>query len=112
MSAWMFLAVAIFFEVCGTVLLKLSNGFEKVGLGMAAIGCYSICFWFFAPALKVIPAGIAYAIWAGMGIFAITIIGMTFFEQKLGLLQYGFIALILIGAVGLNLTTDIHKAAA
>lgn len=112
MSAWMFLAVAIIFEVCGTVLLKLSSGFEKIGLGMAAIACYSICFWFFAPALKVIPAGIAYAIWAGMGIFAITIIGLTFFDQKLGLLQYGFITLILIGAVGLNLTTDIHKASA
>lgn len=110
MSAWMFLGVAILFEVCGTVLLKLSNGFEKVGLGIAAISCYSICFWFLAPALKVIPTGVAYAIWAGMGIFAITIIGLTFFDQKLGLLQYSFLAMILIGAIGLNLTTEIHKA--
>jgi len=89
MSAWIFLTLAIFFEVCGTVLLKLSNGFEKAGLGMAAIACYSI--------------------WAGMGIFAVTVIGLAFFGQKLGVLQYGFIALILIGAVGLNLTTEIHK---
>ena len=110
MSAWIFLSIAIMFEVSGTVLLKLSNGFEKIGLGMAAIGCYSICFWFLAPALKVIPVGIAYAIWAGMGIFAVTIIGLAVFGQKLTLLQYGFIIFILIGAVGLNLTTDIHNA--
>jgi len=109
MSAWIYLSIAICFEVAGTILLKLSDGFEKVGLGMAAIGCYSICFWFFAPALKVIPAGVAYAIWAGMGIFAVTVISLAFFGQKLGPLQFGFIALILIGAVGLNLTTDIHK---
>ena len=109
MSAWMFLTTAIFFEVCGTILLKLSDGFEKVGLGMAAIGCYSVCFWFFAPALKVIPAGVAYAIWSGMGIFSIAIISIMFFGQKLDVLQYGFIVLIVIGAVGLNLTTDIHK---
>ena len=39
MSPWIYLSVAIAFEVAGTLLLKSSNGFEKVGLGMAAIGC-------------------------------------------------------------------------
>jgi len=110
MSAWMFLGVAILFEVIGTVLLKLSDGFEKIGYGMAAIACYSVCFWFLAPALKVIPAGVAYAIWSGLGILSITFIGLAFFDQKLSLVNYGFIALILIGAIGLNLTTEIHKA--
>ena len=109
MSAWMFLGVAIVFEVLGTVLLKLSDGFEKLGYGMTAIACYSVCFWFFAPALKVIPAGVAYAIWSGLGILSITLIGLAFFDQKLSLMNYGFIALIVIGAIGLNLTTDIQK---
>jgi len=110
MSAWIYLGVAIIFEVIGTVLLKLSDGFEKIGFGMLAIACYSICFWFFAPALKIIPAGVAYAIWAGFGILSITLIGLAFFGQKLTLLNYGFVFLILIGAIGLNLTTEIHKA--
>ena len=110
MSAWMFLGVAILFEVLGTVLLKLSDGFEKIGYGMAAIACYSVCFWFLAPALKVIPAGVAYAIWSGLGILSVTFIGLAFFNQKLSFVNYGFIALILIGAIGLNLTTEIHKA--
>ena len=105
----MFLGVAIVFEVLGTVLLKLSDDFEKLGYGMTAIACYSVCFWFFAPALKVIPAGVAYAIWSGLGILSITLIGLAFFDQKLSLMNYGFIALIVIGAIGLNLTTDIQK---
>ena len=107
MNAWMFLGLAIVFEVAGTMLLKASNGFEKTGIGMAAIACYSICFWLFAPALKIIPVGVAYAIWAGMGIACAAALSYFLFDQKLGLLQIGFIALILIGAIGLNLTTEI-----
>ena len=110
MSAWIYLSVAIAFEVGGTLLLKASNGFEKVALGMAAIGCYSICFWFFAPALKSIPAGVAYAVWAGTGIVCVAILSFLLFEQKLTWVQMAFISLIVFGAVGLNLTTDIHGA--
>ncbi|WP_371396265.1 multidrug efflux SMR transporter [Fretibacter rubidus] len=106
MNAWMFLGLAIVFEVTGTMLLKASNGFEKVGIGMASIACYSICFWMLAPAIKVIPVGVAYAIWAGMGIVCAAALSILLFDQKLALTQYGFIGLILIGAVGLNLTTQ------
>ena len=108
MSAWVYLTIAITFEVAGTLLLKASNGFEKMAFGMAAIGCYSVCFWFFAPALKAIPAGVAYAIWAGIGIVCVAILSFVLFGQKLSWVQVSFISLIVIGAVGLNLSTDIH----
>ncbi|MEM1396399.1 MAG: multidrug efflux SMR transporter [Pseudomonadota bacterium] len=108
MTAWILLAIAIGFEIVGTTLLKLSDGFEKPLIGFAAIAAYSSSFWFFAPAIKVIPVGIAYAIWAGAGILAMAIIGLLFFDQRLGLLQFVFISLILIGAVGLRLTTDLE----
>jgi small multidrug resistance pump len=106
MQVWIFLAIAIGFEVAGTMLLKASNGFEKIGIGMAAIGCYSICFWFFAPVLKVLPAGVAYAIWAGVGISMVTILGFLLFKQSLSAAQIAFIGLIVTGAVRLNLTTS------
>jgi len=73
-----------------------------MALGMAAIGCYSICFWFFAPVLKVLPAGVAYAIWAGVGISMVAILSFLFFKQSLSAAQMAFIGLILTGAVGLN----------
>ncbi len=106
MTAWVYLLGAIALEILGTSLLKLSDGFEKAHWGVASLVAYSASFWCLAPALKTIPVGVAYAIWSGTGIVAIALIGYFFFEQRLQLLQYGFIALILIGAVGLRLTTE------
>lgn len=105
MQVWIILGLAIAFEVAGTLLLKASNGFENTLLGMAAIGSYMICFWLFAPVLKVLPAGVAYAIWAGVGISMVAILSFVFFKQSLSAPQMAFIGLILTGAVGLNLTT-------
>ena len=107
MSAWMFLASAIVLEVIGTVLLKLSDGFEKWHWGALSIVCYMCCFWLFAPALKVIPVGVAYALWAGIGILAVTMIGFVVFREQLGSVQVLCIALIAVGAVGLRLTTTV-----
>lgn len=104
MSAWIFLGAAIVLEVSGTFLLKLSNGFENWRWGMLSIACYSACFWMLAPAMKVLPVGVVYAIWAGVGIVAAAIIGIFAFDEKLAAIQYGFIAMILVGAIGLNLS--------
>ncbi len=105
MGAWTLLAIAICLEVIATTLLKLSAGFEKAGLGILSLICYSACFYAFAPAIKAIPVGVAYAVWAGTGIAAITFIGVAFFGQKLEAIHYLFIALIAIGGVGLRLTS-------
>lgn len=108
MNAWIYLSIAIGFEIIATVCLKLSDGFENNGYGLLSIALYAVSFWFFAPALKTIPVGTAYAIWSGIGILAIAVIGAIFFRERLELLQYGFIMLILVGAVGLQLTTASH----
>mgnify|MGYP001381444634 CR=1 FL=1 len=105
MSGWYYLLGAIALEVAGTFLLKLSNGFEKWHWGTLSILCYSACIWVLAPALKVIPVGVAYAIWAGVGIVAAAVIGLFAFNEKLGALQLLFIGLVLAGAIGLRLTT-------
>jgi multidrug transporter EmrE-like cation transporter len=102
--AWLFLAIAIGLEVCGTFLLKLSNGFENRLWGSASITCYAACFWFLAPAMKTLPVGLTYAIWAGVGIAAASVLGWIAFDEELALVQYGFIFLILIGVVGLRMT--------
>lgn len=106
MNAWILLAIAIAFEVCGTLFLKQSDGFARWQWGAASIAAYRVCFGALGLALKVIPVGIAYAIWAGVGIVAVAAIGMFAFGQKLAPLQMLFIAFILVGAVGLRLTID------
>ena len=105
MNPWIFLALAIALEVTGTFLLKLSNGFEKWQWGALSIFCYSACFWVLAPAMKALPVGVVYAIWAGVGIVAAALIVIFAFDEKLGLVQYLCIALVLIGAIGLKITT-------
>jgi len=104
MTAWIFLALAITLEVAGTFLLKLSNGFEKWHWGTLSILCYSACFWMLAPAMKVLPVGVVYAIWAGVGIVAASMIGIFAFGERLSPIQFICIAMVLAGAVGLRIT--------
>lgn len=104
-SPWLLLFAAIVLEVVATSLLNASAGMTRWGYGVAAIFCYSLCFWLLAFAMTRIPMGIAYAVWSGVGIVAIATIGWIVFRQNLTLAQIGFMALILIGAIGLNVTT-------
>lgn len=105
-SGWTFLAIAIILEVVATWFLKLSNGFESIRYAVIAILLYCICFLFMTPAYNTLPAGVVYAVWSGLGIVAITALGIVYFGETLSVSQFLFIGLIFIGAVGLSLTTN------
>ncbi|MEM9263529.1 MAG: multidrug efflux SMR transporter [Pseudomonadota bacterium] len=105
MSPWTYLTFAICLEVAGTLLLKMSEGFSILHWGVIAMLCYALCFWMLAPALRDLPVGLAYALWAGLGIVGATALGAVIFGDKLTLYQYGFVALILIGAIGLRVSS-------
>lgn len=105
MNAWLLLGGAIALEIAATSLLKASNGFTRPLYGVGSIMLYSVCFWLLAFAFTRIPVGVAYAVWSGIGIAAITVIGLVLFRQSLTLSQLGFIALIAVGAIGLCLST-------
>jgi small multidrug resistance pump len=110
MNAWVLLALAILCEIAGTSLLKASQGFAKPLFGMASMSCYGLCFWLLAFAFTRIPMGIAYAIWSGVGVVAVAVIGWLVFRQSISLTQAGFIVLTLIGTTGLYLTTPYDEA--
>ncbi len=107
MHAWMYLSFAILLEISATFFLKLSHGFEKWQWGSLSILCYSLCFWALAPAMKDLPVGVVYAVWAGVGIIGASALGYVVFGERLAPYQYGFIALIIVGAVGLRVTTSV-----
>ena len=111
-NPWAQLAIAIVFEIAATLMLKQSDGFQNTDWAIGSIICYIICFWFFAPALKALPVGVAYAIWSGVGIAAVAVFSWFVFDQNLTYVQMTFIALILASAIGLNLTTEIEKPTA
>jgi len=105
MNPWLLLLGAIALEVVSTSLLNASQGMTRWSYGLAAMVGYGVCFWLLAFAMTRIPMGVAYAVWSGLGSVAIAVIGWVVFRQNLTLAQTGFMALILIGAIGLNLST-------
>ena len=102
MTGWTYLGVAIVLEIMATTMLKLSDGLVRWQWAAGSILLYAVCFLALAPALKTIPVGIAYAIWSGVGIVAISVLGVYLFGQKLTAVQVAFMAMIIIGAVGLR----------
>ena len=87
MSPWLVLAIAIAFEVAGTILLKLSDGFSNMTYGGASIFCYWVCLAALSYVLKYIPVGVTYAIWSGIGIIGATGAGYLLFKENLTLVQ-------------------------
>lgn len=102
MSKWLLLSAAIVAEVFGTSFLKASEGFSKFWPSVAVIIGYLVAFYFLALSLKYIPVGIAYAIWAGVGVVLIALIGWVVFDQKLDLPAMIGISLIIAGVITLN----------
>lgn len=102
MSKWLLLSIAIIAEVFGTSFLKSSEGFTKLWPSVAVIVGYVVAFYFLSLSLKVIPVGIAYAIWAGIGVVLIALIGWIVFSQKLDIPAIIGISMILSGVVVLN----------
>ncbi|AFJ01842.1 Ethidium bromide-methyl viologen resistance protein EmrE [Methylophaga frappieri] len=106
MSKWLLLSAAIIAEVFGTSFLKASEGFTRLWPSLAVIVGYAIAFYFLSLSLKVIPVGIAYAIWAGAGVVLIALIGWLAFGQTLDVPALIGISLIVAGVLILNLFSN------
>ena len=103
MKYWLFLLVAVVSEVVGTTFLKASAGFTKLVPSVAVVVGYGLSFYFLSLTLKVIPVGVAYAIWSGVGIVCISLVGRYIFGQQLDMPSIIGIALILTGVVIMQL---------
>jgi multidrug transporter EmrE-like cation transporter len=103
MKNWLFLGVAILGEVVATSALKSSYGFTKLAPSIVVVVGYAIAFYFLSLALKSIPVGIAYAVWAGAGIALVTAIAWFVYGQKLDAWGFVGIGLIVSGVAVLNL---------
>lgn len=99
---WVLLSLAITAEVVATTALKYSEGFTKLLPSIMVVAGYVIAFYFLSMTLKSIPIGVAYAIWSGMGIVLIALIGWFFFKQQLDLATILGMALIITGVVVMN----------
>lgn len=97
------LVLAIVFEVLGTSAMQAAQHFTRLLPTLMMVVCYAVAFYFLSYTLKVIPVGIAYAIWSGLGIVLISLAGYLVFGQKLDFAAILGLGLIIAGVVVLNL---------
>lgn len=96
---WIYLLIAIIGEMIATSFLKESTGFTKLVPSVITVLGYGVTFYFLSLALKQIPIGVAYALWAGVGILLVALVGYFRFHQKLDTPAVMGMALIVLGVV-------------
>lgn len=103
MKQWLFLAVAIVSEVVATSALKSSEGFTRLVPSLLVAVGYGLAFYSLSLALKSIPLGVAYAVWAGLGIVLVALAAWVVFGQKLDAWAFVGMGFIIVGVLILNL---------
>lgn len=106
MNAWLLLALAIVVEVIATSALKLSAGFTKpVPVAVVVVG-YLSAFYLLSLIVQKLDLSVVYAIWSGVGIALIAIIGIVVFKEQMTLVRLAGFALMIVGVVLLNLSSQ------
>ena len=105
-KTYLFLIIAIFCEVCGTMLLPVSQNFTKIIPTTSLAVLYLSSFYLLTFVVDKLPIAIVYATWSGLGIFTIAILGYIFFKQSLSWQAILGLFLIVIGVVLVNTFTQ------
>lgn len=100
---WVWLLIAIVAEVLATSALRASQGFTVLLPSLVVVAGYGAAFFFLSLTLHSIPVGIAYALWSGIGIVLISVIGWLWLDQALDAAALLGIGLIAAGVAVLNL---------
>jgi small multidrug resistance pump len=106
---WGILFIAICLEVSGTMLLKFSNGGQKINFIIASILFYGSSLWFLSISLQYLEMNVAYAIWSGLGLVLLTLFQIIIFKDNITVLKVLFSVLIIIGVVGLHFAYNTNK---
>jgi len=103
---WLYLSAAILFETVGTTALHASQQFSRFWPSVLVVAAYGVSFYLLAMVLRYIPVGVAYAIWSGLGICLIALIGYIVFGQRLDLPAVIGLTLIIAGIVVIQLFSN------
>ena len=109
LNSYLLLALGIVFEVAGTMLLPLTQNFTKIlpTVGLAIF--YMTSFYCLTFSVRVIPIGVLYATWSGMGIFLITVFGYFIYQQSVNWQIILGLFLIIIGVILVNSFSELHS---
>lgn len=100
---WLYLALAIGFEVVATSALKATQGFTRWQPSLLVAAGYILAFYFLSLTLRTTTIGVAYAIWSGVGVVLVSVIGWFLYQQKLDLAACIGISLIVAGVLVIHL---------
>ncbi len=103
--AWLYIAIAGVFEVVWAIGLKYTEGFTRLWSSIGTLVAMTASIGFLAQALKSIPLGTGYAVWTGIGAVGTAVFGIVLFGESRNLFRLASILLIVIGIVGLRLTS-------
>ncbi|HMQ92278.1 MAG TPA: SMR family transporter [Amaricoccus sp.] len=103
---YVLLGAAIAAEVVATTALARSDGLTRLVPSLLAFAFYAVAFWFLAYALRVMPTGIVYAIWSGLGIVLIAAVSWIWYDQRLDLPALLGLGLIILGVLVVNLFSN------
>ena len=103
-NPWLLLLLAISAEVIGTSCLKLSQGFSRPGPTLIVLSAYAISMTLMSRVVQVLPMGLTYALWSGIGIVAIVLVGLLLYRQVPTHGQLVGMALITAGVITVNLS--------
>lgn len=99
---YLYLLCAIVAEVVATSALRATNGFTNLLPSTIVVVGYAAAFYFLSLTLRALPVGIAYAIWSGLGIVLISIVGWVVYKQALDLPAVVGMGLIIAGVIVIN----------
>ena len=103
---YIYLFIAVASETIGTTALQASQQFSRLGPSIIVLIAYGISFYMLGLTLRIMPVGIVYAIWSGLGIVLIAVIGFVVFSQRLDLPAVLGMALILAGILVIHLFSN------
>lgn len=103
---WIILFIAIAAETFATSMVKASDGFTRTLPSLGVIMGYAVSFYGLSQVVKTMNLGVAYAIWAGLGVVLISVLSRVFFNQKLDIPAIIGIGLIITGVIIIRLFSE------
>lgn len=100
---WIVLIIAGFFELAFTVCMKMSNGLKNVKYTVLTVISCCLSIGLLSVATKTLPLGVSYAVWTGLGTLFNVLFGIAVFKESKSAKKLVFMALILVGVIGLRL---------
>ena len=101
--AWTILICAGLLEIVWAIMLKFADGFTRFWPSAIGLAAAVASFVMLSVALKSLPVGTAYAVWVGIGVFGVALVGMTALGESVSVLRLAFLAMILAGIIGLKI---------